>query len=90
MLKQGAIDEVENLINLKLDPSLPLMRAHGVNEISNYLNNILTLDECIERGQQITRNYVKRQLTWWRSSTLPIHQVFYQFPNEIDKNMIKI
>ena len=66
------------------------MRAHGVPEISNFLNKIYTLDECATKGSQVTRNYVKRQLTWWRSSTLPIEQVFNEFPNEIDENMIKI
>ena len=90
MLTNGAIEEVEKLVNLKLDKSLPIMRAHGVPEISNFLNKIYTLDECATKGSQVTRNYVKRQLTWWRSSTLPIEQVFNEFPNEIDENMIKI
>jgi tRNA dimethylallyltransferase len=90
MIKEGAIEEVKKLTSLKLDTSLPIMRAHGVPEISNYLNNKLSLEECIDRSQQVTRNYVKRQLTWWRSSSLRIHQVFKQFPSEIDENLIKI
>ena len=90
MIKEGAIDEVKKLINLKLDNSLPLMRAHGVPEISGYLHNKITLQEAEDKAQQVTRNYVKRQLTWWRSSSIPIHQVFHQFPNEIDENLIKI
>lgn len=90
MLKQGAIDEVKKLINLEIDNSLPIMKAHGVPEITNYLNNIYTFEECVAKGQQVTRNYVKRQTSWWRSSTLPIHQVFHQFPNEIDENLIKL
>lgn len=90
MIKNGAIEEVKKLISLKLDESMPIMRAHGVPEISNYLKNKLSLDECIDKGQQVTRNYVKRQLTWWRSSSLRIHQVFNQFPKEIDANLIKI
>jgi tRNA A37 N6-isopentenylltransferase MiaA len=61
-----------------------------VPEISNYLNKKCTIEECIDRGQQVTRNYVKRQLTWWRSSSLGIDQVFDVFPNDIDENMIKI
>jgi len=89
MLEVGAIDEVKELMSLQLDKSLPIMRAHGVPEISKYLNNYYSFEECIVRGQQVTRNYVKRQLTWWRSSTLPIHQVFHQFSNEIDVNLIK-
>ena len=90
MLKNGAIEEVKKLNNLKLDTSMPIMRAHGVPEISNYLKNELSLEECIVKGQQVTRHYVKRQLTWWRSSSLRIHQVFNQFPKEIDANLIKI
>ena len=90
MIKEGAIDEVKKLIRLKLDTSFPIMRAHGVPEISNFLKNKLSLEECIDKGQQVTRNYVKRQLTWWRSSGLRIHQVFNQFPKEINEKLIKI
>ena len=90
MIKEGALQEVKKLCDLKLDPTLPIMRAHGVPEISNYLQNYCTLEECINKGQQVTRNYVKRQLTWWRSSRLPIHIVFDQFPNEIDEKLIII
>ena len=90
MIKNGAIQEVQDLLNLKLDKSLPIMRAHGVPEITNYLTKKSSLDECIDKGQQVTRNYVKRQLTWWRSSSLPIEQSFNQFPSEIDENLIKI
>ena len=39
MLNQGAIEEVKQLILLKLDKSLPIMRAHGVPEIADYLSN---------------------------------------------------
>jgi len=90
MIKNGAIEEVENLNYLNLEKSLPIMRAHGVPEISDYLENKLSLEGCIEKSQQVTRNYAKRQLTWWRSSTLIGMQVFTQLPNEIDENMIKI
>ena len=90
MLKNGAIEEVQKLLSLNLDTTLPIMRAHGVPEISNFLNNITSMEETISKGQQVTRNYVKRQLTWWRSSNLRINHVFDQFPNKIDENMIKI
>ena len=90
MCRNGAIEEVQELLNLNLDKSLPIMRAHGVPEISNYLNKKCSLEECIDKGQQVTRNYVKRQLTWWKSSSLPIDQVFNEFPKDIDENLIKI
>ena len=90
MLNNGAVEEVKELLNLKLEQSLPIMRAHGVPEISNFLVKKSSFKECIDKGQQVTRNYVKRQLTWWRSSSLPIDQAFDEFPNDIDENLIKI
>ena len=88
MIDKGAINEVKKLNRLNLDRSLPIMRAHGVPEISSYLEGLITIDECILKGQQVTRNYVKRQLTWWRSSTLDIQDSFNQFPSEIDINLL--
>jgi len=90
MLNKGAIEEVRQLNLLKLEKSLPIMRAHGVPEISAYLSNESTFEDCISRGQQVTRNYVKRQLTWWRSSTLHICQSFDEFPEKIDDKLLKI
>ena len=90
MMKNGAVEEVKKLLELNLNDSLPVMRAHGVPEIKKYLANESTLEECINKGQQVTRNYVKRQHTWWNSSNLEIFQKFDKFPSEIDINSIKI
>ena len=90
MMKAGAVEEVKKLLELNLNDSLPVMRAHGVPEIKKYLANESTLEECISKGQQVTRNYVKRQHTWWNSSNLEIFQKFDKFPSEIDLNSIKI
>ena len=90
MINEGAVDEVKELLTLKLNSSLPIMRAHGVPEIKKYLNNEINLEECISKGQQVTRHYVKRQHTWWNSSKLEIFQKFDKFPTEIDINSIKI
>ena len=90
MMKGGAIEKVKKLLELDLNDSLPVMRAHGVPEIKKYLANESSLEECISKGQQVTRNYVKRQHTWWNSSNLDIFQKFDKFPSEIDLNSIKI
>ena len=90
MINSGAVEEVKKLLELNLHDSLPVMRAHGVPEIKNYLANECSLEECIAKGQQVTRNYVKRQHTWWNSSNLDIFQKFDKFPSEIDLNSIKI
>jgi tRNA dimethylallyltransferase len=66
MLAAGAVAEVEALLSLDLDPALPAMRAHGVREISAYLDRALTLEEAAERAKSETRRYAKRQMTWAR------------------------
>ena len=89
MMKNGAIDEIKNLLNLNYKKSLPVMKAHGVPEIISYLENFTSLEECINRIQLVTRHYVKRQNTWWKSSKLPILKKFDEFPDKIDLNSIK-
>ena len=59
-------------------------------EISKYLSGFTNLEDCISKAQQVTRNYVKRQNTWWNSSNLEIFQKFDNFPAEIDVKSIKI
>ena len=88
MIEQGVVEEVKELKLKKYDLSFPIMKAHGVPEIMNYINGILTLEETILRVQKVTRNYVKRQLTWWRGSNLKVNQVIEDYGNEIDlKNL---
>lgn len=66
MLERGALDEVRALARLSLDPALPVMKALGVPPLLDHLKGNLTLDEARQQGQQATRRYVKRQLTWFR------------------------
>lgn len=65
MLEQGAVEEVEQLLARKLVPNLPVMRAIGVREIEAWLGNQMSREEMIERGQIATRQYAKRQYTWF-------------------------
>ncbi len=66
MMNNGAVEEVEGLLTRGLDPDLPVMRAIGVPEISAMLGGELSREEAIERAAQATRNYAKRQYTWFR------------------------
>ena len=90
MIKEGAIAEVENLLKLNYNNSLPIMKAHGVPEIKSFLKNEVSIEECISKIQQVTRNYVKRQHTWWGSSNLKIFKKFDQFPDKIDIKSINL
>ena len=66
MMSAGALDEVARLRERRLDPLLPVMRAHGVPGLIAHLDGALSLDEAIARGQADTRSYAKRQVTWYR------------------------
>jgi tRNA dimethylallyltransferase len=66
MLEQGAVPEVEALLARHLPPALPVMRAIGVPEIAGFLRGEWSREEALARGQQATRNYAKRQYTWFR------------------------
>lgn len=66
MLEQGAVEEVVALRALQLDPSLPAMKAIGVPEISAWLDGTIAREAMIERAVTATRQYAKRQRTWFR------------------------
>lgn len=67
MMEAGAVEEVEALLALELDPSLPAMKAIGVKEIAAMLAGELSREEAIERAVTATRQYAKRQSTWFRN-----------------------
>lgn len=66
MLGHGALEEVRALLARQLDPALPVMRAIGVSELAGVLRGTNSLSEARSMGQQATRNYAKRQYTWFR------------------------
>jgi tRNA dimethylallyltransferase len=65
MIEHGAIEEVQALFKRKLDPKLPVMRAIGVREIAAFRNGETSREQAIALGQQATRQYSKRQYTWF-------------------------
>jgi tRNA dimethylallyltransferase len=71
MIADGAIEEVKALLERKLDPKLPVMRAIGVREIAAFLNGETSREQAIALGQQATRQYSKRQYTWFAHQPPP-------------------
>lgn len=67
MLKSGAVEEVKALLDLGLSPQMPVMKAIGVPQIAALLLGQMTEPEVIERGAAATRQYAKRQMTWFRN-----------------------
>lgn len=63
MLKNGLIDEVQHLLPYK---HLNALQTVGYKELFEYFDGELDLEKAIELIKQHTRNYAKRQLTWFR------------------------
>jgi tRNA dimethylallyltransferase len=66
MLRAGALEEVTALAARKLDPALPVMRAHGAPHLIAHLRGDVSLAEAASRSALDTRRYAKRQFTWAR------------------------
>ena len=66
MMQAGALQEVSALMQLRLPPTLPAMRALGVRPLAAHLEGWLPLEVAVARAKVETRQYVKRQETWAR------------------------
>ncbi len=67
MIEKGLVEEVKSLI-LKHGRTISLMKTLGYKEICEYMEGLYSLDEAVEKIQQNTRNFAKRQLTWFRAN----------------------
>lgn len=71
MVEEGAVEEVRRLRAFGLDPALPAMKAIGVPEFADVLDGTCELAEAVPKVQAATRQYAKRQLTWFRNQLGP-------------------
>ena len=75
MMACGGLDEVAALAARGLDPDLPAMRALGVPPLIEHLAGRMSLEEAVERAKAATRQYAKRQATWFRNQSRQALQV---------------
>lgn len=66
MFSSGGLEEVAALRERQLNPDLPVMRAIGVPQIIAYLNGEISKEDALFQAQAATRQYAKRQYTWFR------------------------
>lgn len=66
MLKAGLVEEVKGLMEKGYDESLASMKAIGYKEVIQYLKGTWDYSTMEEKLKQHSRNYAKRQLTWFR------------------------
>lgn len=84
MIEQGAIDEVKFLIEQKLPPESPVMKAVGVRELASCLAGTLSLAEAKALAQRETRRYAKRQLTWFRHQMTDRETIDTQYSESLE------
>lgn len=85
MIEKGLIDEVKNLRSMGCTADMQSMKGIGYKEILYYLDGKMTLEDAIELIKKGSRNYAKRQLTWFRKDdrVIWINKDKYKDDNEI-------
>lgn len=83
MIKNGLLEEAKKIFELQSQKQsqLQVSSAIGYKEFFDYFNGTATLNECIEKVKQHTRNYAKRQITWYKRYTKNI-EFLYNDTNE--------
>ncbi|MDR0918383.1 MAG: tRNA (adenosine(37)-N6)-dimethylallyltransferase MiaA [Oscillospiraceae bacterium] len=67
MLETGLLKEVQEAYK-KYGNSLTSSAAIGYKELIPYIENAVSLEDCVENVKKATRNYAKRQITWFRKN----------------------
>jgi len=83
MIDNGVLDEVRALMELNLEPSLPVMKALGVPELIAHLRDDITLEDAVIAVKQATRHYAKRQMTWFRGQIVQKYRVNAQYSERL-------
>jgi tRNA dimethylallyltransferase len=71
MLKMGVLAEVRAVFERKPDPTWPGLKAHGAPELFRHFRGELALEEARRIAVDHTRQYAKRQMTWFRHQMTP-------------------
>jgi tRNA dimethylallyltransferase len=87
MMKKGAIQEVKKYIKLKVPKNRSANKAIGINEVKDFINKKIQIEEAIDRISIKTRQYAKRQSTWGRGNMLDWNKIK---PNDLNNFIKKI
>lgn len=90
MLEKGLLDEMQALDAMQVPATFPAMRAHGIREFIAYLHGKISLSDATAQAQQATRNYVKRQFTWFRHQMRDAVAITCADGVNIDENILRI
>ena len=89
MIEADALGEAAALGRRGLDPDLPAMKAVGVPALLCHLHGGMPLEAAIAAGQRATRQYAKRQMTWFRHQTVPDLTLGDQFSQDLLRSALR-
>ena len=87
MIQKGVVQEVKGFFKLKVSKRKSVHKAIGVNEIKDYIDKKIQIDQVIEKISIKTRQYAKRQSTWGRGNMSDWNKIT---PNNLNKFLKKI
>ncbi len=90
MFEQGLVEEVKFLLDKGYTREMTSMQGIGYKEVIDYIKGEYSFAECEEKLKQATRNFAKRQMTWFRNSAKGIHiNTSNKNKDEITKEIIE-
>ena len=94
MIKKGAIREVQKFISLKIKKDQTVNKVIGIDELTQYLQNKINLEQAIELISIKTRQYAKRQATWARTRMTSWKKIkttsIVDFIKKLNKSLLKL
>ena len=86
MVEDGLLEEVKNLCSMGMAQGIRATKAIGYVEILDHMDGLITYAEAIDKIKQHSRNYAKRQLTWFRRENIKWFDISDEnYENEILK-----
>jgi len=90
MLNNGVIEEVKTLKSqINNESDIMVQNALGYKDICSYLDGVVSLDDAIEKAKQRTRNYAKRQVTWFKGQAEAEKLNFDRFDSRIESEVLQ-
>lgn len=87
LFERGLVNEVKTLLMKGYSEKLPAMTSVGYQEIINFLKGHGTLEEAVNQMKQNTRNYAKRQVTWFKHYK-NVHWITQETLTDLSKQLV--
>ncbi len=91
IMMENAVDEVKNFIlnyNVFNGEKYSILNTIGLLEIKDYIDNKISFNETIDVAVKKTRNYAKRQYTWFKNQFKSLDFLINEIPNNGNINYI--